>query len=232
MKFPVRLELARSDSQSRSVLHFPWGHVGNLDMGNGFFLVNEPPLLLLEAVRLQQGSLRVGRSSSCEIFLPDKTVSRQHARIEVRTTGVIVHDLGSANGTFINDQRVITAPVVPGQHLRFGRVLFHLATDVRESLSRFDEASTMNLKPAGPTPILEAMRSLTPAQRTVLSMLLEGDSQKEIAKQQHLSIHTIHNHLRKIYAAFDVHSRAELLAHLLQNPMETQPFPSDPNQPD
>ncbi len=47
-------------------------------------------------------------------------VSRKHARIEVRQGGVSVADLGSHNGTFINDQRITTAPLGAGDLLRIG----------------------------------------------------------------------------------------------------------------
>ncbi len=47
-------------------------------------------------------------------------VSRKHARIEVRGTTVSVADLGSHNGTFINDQRITTAALGAGDLLRIG----------------------------------------------------------------------------------------------------------------
>jgi serine phosphatase RsbU (regulator of sigma subunit)/pSer/pThr/pTyr-binding forkhead associated (FHA) protein len=48
----------------------------------------------------------LGRSPSCQIYIGDLTVSRQHARIVRTARGFIIEDLGSGNGTWVNDSRV------------------------------------------------------------------------------------------------------------------------------
>ena len=53
-----------------------------------------------------QGQLFVGRDSECEICIPDHRISRQHAKISVTPSGLVVEDLGSANGTTVNGQKV------------------------------------------------------------------------------------------------------------------------------
>ena len=53
---------------------------------------------------------------------------------------------------------------------------------------------------------------LTPRQREVLDLLLEGLSEKEIATRLVLSRHTVHNHIRGIYRSMGVSSRYELFA--------------------
>lgn len=47
--------------------------------------------------------LRLGRSSSCEISIPDPALSRNHCLFETRDGGLWVTDLASANGTAVND---------------------------------------------------------------------------------------------------------------------------------
>lgn len=44
----------------------------------------------------------IGRDASCEIVIPDRQVSRFHARITPSFNGVLLEDLGSKNGTFCN----------------------------------------------------------------------------------------------------------------------------------
>jgi diguanylate cyclase (GGDEF)-like protein len=58
--------------------------------------------------RLTHGSrLEIGRSPSAEISLPEvMSVSRDHARIEYQENSVVLEDLGSTNGTYINDHRI------------------------------------------------------------------------------------------------------------------------------
>ncbi|MBX5492722.1 MAG: FHA domain-containing protein, partial [Chloroflexi bacterium] len=48
----------------------------------------------------------IGRVSGNDIILPETGVSRQHARIEYDGTRLVVVDLGSLNGTYVNDERV------------------------------------------------------------------------------------------------------------------------------
>jgi pSer/pThr/pTyr-binding forkhead associated (FHA) protein len=51
----------------------------------------------------------IGREASADIVIADPEVSRAHARLVSKPGGVIIEDLGSTNGTFVNKQR-ITAP--------------------------------------------------------------------------------------------------------------------------
>lgn len=74
------------------------------------------------------GSMIMGRQSDCDIAVPADEVSRKHARLTVQADGVAVEDLGSANGTFINDKRVQTGTLRPGDELRLDSVRFQLST--------------------------------------------------------------------------------------------------------
>ncbi|MFL7868142.1 MAG: FHA domain-containing protein [Anaerolineales bacterium] len=53
----------------------------------------------------------LGRDSTCDIVIPDRQVSRYHARITPTQEGVILEDLGSKNGTHCNGMP-LTAPLV------------------------------------------------------------------------------------------------------------------------
>lgn len=66
----------------------------------------------------------IGRSSDCQLLLDDDYVSTRHARISRTPTGYQVEDLGSTNGTFVNNQR-ITVPTAFGieDTLRIGRTM-------------------------------------------------------------------------------------------------------------
>lgn len=56
--------------------------------------------------------------------------------------------------------------------------------------------------------------ALFPRLRTILNLLVEGWSRKQIAAQLNLSLNTIHGYVKEIYRHFGVHSQAELLARL------------------
>lgn len=68
-------------------------------------------------------------------------------------------------------------------------------------------------KPAAPT--ISSRPHVSPRATEVLSLLLRGESEKRIARQLQLSPHTVHHHVKAIYRAHDVTSRAELLARCL-----------------
>jgi len=55
---------------------------------------------------LVPGLLTIGRGATSDIVLPDASVSKQHATIENTMVGVVLHDAGSTNGTFVNGERI------------------------------------------------------------------------------------------------------------------------------
>lgn len=74
-----------------------------------------------QAVPLTEAPLQVGRGPANHIVMADDTVSWNHAQVWVEGGRVWIRDLGSRNGTFLNDKPVHGAsPVAPGEELRFG----------------------------------------------------------------------------------------------------------------
>jgi hypothetical protein len=81
------------------------------------------------AFELAPGLNRLGRNPTNDFRVHDSTVSSFHCEITVKDTGVIVRDLESTNGTFIDGRPVQEAPLQPGQILTLGSAEFRL--DVR-----------------------------------------------------------------------------------------------------
>lgn len=71
--------------------------------------------------------LNVGRSEACAIRLEDTYVSQMHARLYGKNGAWFVEDLGSTNGTYVNDRRV-AAPVEvhAGDVVRVGKTVLEL----------------------------------------------------------------------------------------------------------
>ena len=62
----------------------------------------------------------VGRDPGNDIILRDPKVSRHHAEIVFERGFFVLHDLASANGTYVNNKRVRVAPLTHGARLRLG----------------------------------------------------------------------------------------------------------------
>src|SRR5918993_5793549 len=61
-----------------------------------------------------------GRDPGNDIILPDPKVSRHHAEIVFERGFFVLHDLASANGTYVNGKRIRVAPLTHGARLRMG----------------------------------------------------------------------------------------------------------------
>jgi len=81
----------------------------------------------LTRIRIGKVPFRLGRGSRNDCCLPSLNVSKNHARIIVAVDAVIVCDLGSTNGTFVNGKRITDpTPVGEGDLLQFADMEFCL----------------------------------------------------------------------------------------------------------
>lgn len=69
---------------------------------------------------LAEPECTIGRASTCTLVLADPGVSRVHARLVHTQDGCTVEDLGSKNGTFVDDQPVGKRPVAFGEAIQLG----------------------------------------------------------------------------------------------------------------
>ena len=73
-----------------------------------------------------QASMVVGRAEDASLCLPLESISRQHARLTPAGDEVLVEDLGSANGTWINGTRISRGQARHGDEIRFDTQRFQL----------------------------------------------------------------------------------------------------------
>lgn len=76
-----------------------------------------------QTIPLKKSANVLGRAPSCDIKIPSPNISKEHTRIEVFEDKVIVSDIGSRNGTFINGVQVKTAKANPGDRLAIHDVI-------------------------------------------------------------------------------------------------------------
>lgn len=92
------------------------------------------------------GVLYIGRAADREIVLNDPNVSRRHARLEHRAGGWYICDLGSTNGTYLNDEPISpNVPVrwEPGQTVRIGNSALTWKVDMSTQVITPDRDITM-----------------------------------------------------------------------------------------
>ena len=71
--------------------------------------------------------LTIGRAAGCQIPLEDSYASQLHARVFRRNGDLLVEDLGSTNGTFLNRKKVDSAvPIRKGDRLQVGKTVLEL----------------------------------------------------------------------------------------------------------
>ena len=183
---------------------------------SNLFLFNRSLLLNPPKFPVTTGIFIVGRSSGCELVVRHASVSRRHAEIQVLGDCVMIVDLKSRNGTYIDDERIDSGELAVGHKVTFGGVPFILMSQSPTDELADSRMETADHRDGGRMEIPESMTNqLSGAQQRVLVRLLNGLSEKDAAKDLKLSPHTVHNHVRDIYSILNVHSRAELLALLL-----------------
>jgi DNA-binding CsgD family transcriptional regulator len=180
-------------------------------------ILRSPGVASAPPIELAEGTLLVGRHSTCDLVLKDSSISRFHAELTVHGDLIHLRDLNSRNGTFLDGERVQSANVRAGQRLNFGDVVFYVWTAGAESDEVDSAAETPNLShlfaslSGEPTPL-----PLSAAERRVFELLLLGLAEKEVATRLDISPNTVHCHVRKIYKSLDVCSRGELLARFVR----------------
>ena len=78
--------------------------------------------------------LSLGRDPDCSVVLDDANVSRFHARLVFHNAAIWVQDVGSRNGVFLNEKRVVRhKQFSPGDELVIGEHVFTLDLEVPEA---------------------------------------------------------------------------------------------------
>jgi hypothetical protein len=91
---------------------------------NPRLVVEESPIIPPGVVFPLEGWLTVGRAGASDIVLDEQFVSSTHARLVPRGQFYYVEDLGSTNGTFVNEKHVTEAQLKLDSRLRIGETTF------------------------------------------------------------------------------------------------------------
>ncbi len=94
-----------------------------------------------QQLELRPGVNRVGREGQNDFTIPHPSISSQHCELILSSDGVVLHDLDSTNGSFVNGQPVGEIWLEPGQRVRLGEVeLLVESTEINVSIPKFERA--------------------------------------------------------------------------------------------
>ena len=118
-----------------------------------------------QILELRLGVNLVGRDPQCDFSINHPTVSTHHCELILSNDGVVLHDCGSTNGSFVNGQPVGDVWLEPGQQVRFGDVeLVVESTDFNISIPKIERPA-----PKSPPVVLEDGALLCPRHASQLA---------------------------------------------------------------
>lgn len=104
---------------------------------------------VVDHVELKQGDMKVGRKPGCEIHIDNLSVSGEHANIFTVGEDSFIQDLGSTNGTFINNKKISKHHLKSGDTVVIGKhSLIYFTESVRDSRPPDEFAKTVIINPS------------------------------------------------------------------------------------
>jgi DNA-binding NtrC family response regulator len=148
------------------------------------------------------GTAQIGADPTCDLVLRDPAVSRRHASVSSEGSRIIVRDLGSRNGTFLDGTRLREAEVQLGAVLKLGKSAIGIESRWRVREVAPTEARQFGDLVAESTLMREVFAILERVAPTEVTVLVEGESGtgKELAAR---SIHQMSQRARGPYVVFD-----------------------------
>jgi DNA-binding CsgD family transcriptional regulator len=188
-------------------------HLNHSALGCLMWLVGTAPVSGNLPFRLTPGKHVVGRNARAQIVIENATVSRRHAQLVLVDGQISIEDLGSSNGTFVNERPIQQSPLLLGDWVRFGGIVCAIAS----SPLRHHELNNEEPTRRGPQTkrAQQPLPELTATQQEIAQLMAMGRSEAEIAMVLHRSPHTIHTHVKAIFQRLGVHSRSELIIRVL-----------------
>ncbi len=91
----------------------------------------------------------IGRRQDCDLCIPLMNVSRRHCELNQDENKLMVRDLGSRNGTFVDGEKVAEAELKDGNHLKVGPLEFTVSLQPEEKEVKAKKASSEFMEAEG-----------------------------------------------------------------------------------
>ena len=168
--------------------------------------------------RAESRTLRVGTAPDSDLRLTDPSISRQHFELRLKRDEVRLVDLGSTNGTRVEDVQVVEAVVRPGQRIAIGGSVLRVVSDETPLRLPMSGNTQFGRLLGASAAMREAYAFLERMAVTEVSVLIEGESGtgKELAAE---GIHTASRRRKGPFVVVDCSSipanlfESELFGH-------------------
>lgn len=148
---------------------------------------------------LEGDTVTLGRDSANDLaFLGDPKISRAHAELRDRDGQWIVVDLGSSNGTKVNDRPIEQHPLRDGDRIQLGRTVIVFAAEEDPNPTEPDTRSVTKVP------------DLSERERQILGFVALGLTDREIGARLFISPSTVRSHLDRVGKKTGLRRRAEL----------------------
>jgi DNA-binding NtrC family response regulator len=166
-------------------------------------------------IEIDRDALVIGGQLGCDVALTDEFVSGRHARLQLSADGWTIVDLGSRNGAYLDEMRVLSAVWPPGAKLRLGKTVLTLAhqEDVAAAPIAEDERfAGMVGRSEATRRVFGLIRVVAPTDATVLVEGPTGTGKELVAR----AIHSVSSRAEGPFVAVNCGSVAhELIAEEL-----------------
>ena len=152
-----------------------------------------------EERRLEGKTVRLGRDPVNELtLLGDPKISRSHAELRDRDGQWILVDLGSSNGTKVNDRRIEQHPLRDGDRIQLGRTTILFTAEEDPNPTETDARARAKAP------------DLSERERRILALVAGGLTDRQIGEHLFISASTVRSHLDRIGKKTGLRRRAEL----------------------
>ena len=104
----------------------------------------------------------IGRQTDCQIRIPSSGISRHHCELTLADGKVLLRDMGSSNGTFVNRKKIQQAQLVAGDLIGIGDLVFVVRIDGNPATIDSEDALDEGAAPAVTAPAKPAAAAKAP----------------------------------------------------------------------
>jgi HD-GYP domain-containing protein (c-di-GMP phosphodiesterase class II) len=138
-------------------------------------------------------TISLGRLKGCDVVVDDEAASRRHCTIAAREDACVVSDLQSANGTFVNEKRIVTQELQRGDKIRIGSTVIELTdATTMASAGRPGHNTTTSLNLVETRSQTVVSRAVDPTKLEFLSQVYKRKDEADLLQSAQKYLTTLH----------------------------------------